>query len=224
MYDDFYEPSEFDILVDEFKEELRQSVKKEILDEIESLKNQLAALNDIKQNWDEKKRELEKATYEYKIKASAAEREAKKMTLKELLEPLKKQVWGIKQNWEYVREKCDKCDKDGYIHYKSPQGREHTEQCDCRNKAATYTPVEAEIYEIDGRPRRPGAKLVFKFEHTNMVSDWEDEFKLCSDVYDGRDFNDIIWHYGMIFYDKDKAQEYCDWLNENKNNRSKNEF
>lgn len=215
MYEDFYEPSEFDIMVDEFKAELRSSVKKEILDEMEKLKYKLVELNDIKKNWDQKVAELNAEKLKAEIAIRSAEAEARRKTLRELLEPLNKRMWGIHQEWDYIRDKCDKCDENGYIHYKSPQGKDCNELCDCRKKAATYYPVEAEVCEIKGRASRPGARIIFKFQHTNLNYDWEDEYKRCDneDIYDGRPFEDIKFYYLMTFDDKDKAQQYCDYLN-----------
>lgn len=215
MYDDFYEPSEFDIMVDEFKTELRSSVKKEVLDEIENLKDKLAYLSDIKKNWDQKVAELNAEKHKAEIAIQKAELDARKKTLKELLNPLTKQMWGIMQEWSYTREKCDKCDADGYIHYKSPQGKDCIEECDCRKRVTTYHPVEAEVCEIKGRSSGPGARIVFKFHHTNLSYDWDDEYKRCDneDIYDGRPFSEIKSYYWVIFDDKNKAQEYCDYLN-----------
>lgn len=46
--DDFYEPSEYDEMVEEFKEKLRASVKQEIKDEIELLKSELEELKEFR--------------------------------------------------------------------------------------------------------------------------------------------------------------------------------
>ena len=220
MYDDFYEPSEFEIMVEEFKDELRKSVKKEYLDKIAGLEKRLGELTDIKQNWDKKVAELNAEKRKAQLAVMSAEADARKATLKELLEPLKKQMWGIKQEWSYIREKCDKCDKDGYIHYKSPAGRDMKEECSCRKQKSVYHPVEAEVYEIDGRDRRPGARFVFRFEHSNLAWEWEDRFKHVDEIYDGRPFEEIGSYYWVIFDDKDKAQEYCDYLNSHKKERT----
>lgn len=220
MYDDFYEPSEFDIMVEEFKDELRKSVKKEYQDKIADLEKRLAELTDIKQNWNKKTAELSAEKHKAQIAVAQAESNARKATLKELLEPLKKQMWGIRQEWSYIRDKCDKCDEDGYIHYKSPAGRDMKEECSCRKQKSVYHPVEAEVYEIDGREKRPGVRYVFQFEHTNLVWEWEDRFKRVDEIYDGRPFEEIESYYWMIFDDKDKAQEYCDYLNSHKKERT----
>lgn len=69
MWDDFYEPSEFEIMIEDFKEELRSSVKKEYIDRIEHLEAELARLKDIRDNYDEKVRELNVAKQNAEIAA-----------------------------------------------------------------------------------------------------------------------------------------------------------
>lgn len=59
MWDDFYEPSEFDQQVEEWKEALKKSVKKEYMDEMERLRRENAELMDIKKNWSEKIHEID---------------------------------------------------------------------------------------------------------------------------------------------------------------------
>ena len=219
MYDDFYEPSEFDIMVEELKDELRQSVKQEYLDRIAGLEKRLAELEDIKQNWNKKTAELSAEKHKAQIAVAQAESNARKATLKDLLEPLKKQMWGIRQEWSYIREKCDKCDEYGYVHFKSPAGHDMKEECSCRKQTSVYHPIEAEVYEIDGRDRRPGARFIFQFEHSDLTWEWEDRFKRVDEIYDGRPFEDIPSYYWTIFDDKNVAQEYCDYLNSHKKER-----
>lgn len=215
MYEDFYEPSEFDFIVEDLKDELRKSVKKEYTDKIESLQKQLDNLTDIKTNWGKKVAELNAKKAEAERTIRQAKAEAKRMTLHELLEPLRIQAWGITCYTEYIRDKCDKCDKDGYIHFTSPSGKDCTEKCQCRNTKSVYRPIEAEVYRISGKSHNSGVKITFQFSHTNMTYEWDDEFKVCSNVYDGRPVEELdkTCYYSTIFFDKDKAQEYCDYLN-----------
>ena len=50
--------------------------------------------------------------------------------------------------------------------------------------------------------------------------EWEDRFKRVDEIYDGRAFDEIESYYWVIFDDKDKAQEYCDYLNSHKKERT----
>lgn len=211
MYSDFYdynEPSEFEMQIDEWKETLRSEVKKEYQEEMARLKEENAKLMDIKNNWNEKVSELEKEKAKVTYAIRSAGEEAKKMRLRELLEDFTKQAWGYKGNYEYIREKCDKCDEDGYIHYKSPQGRDVKEECNCRKRICFYSPVEAEIVEFKGRR---DIEIYFQYKHNNY--DDGDNYKLTTRVYNGEDFDSIESYWGMIFFNKEDCQRCCDYLN-----------
>lgn len=216
MYYDFYdydEPSEFEMQIDEWKETLRSEVKKEYQDEMARLKEENAKLMDIKNNWDEKVSELEREKTKVTYAIRTAEEEAKKMRLRELLEDFTKQAWGFKYSYEYIREKCDKCDKDGYIHYKSPQGRDVKEECDCRKKICFYSPVEAEIVEFNGRRGYENIKIYFEYKHNNYDDGGKDNYTLTTRVYNGEDFDSIESYWGMIFFNKEDCQRFCDYRN-----------
>lgn len=212
MYDDWYEPSEFDIMIDEFKTELRNSVKKEIQDEIIALKNENARLQDIKINWDNKCKELRDAKLEYENAKRLAISEAKKMRLHELFSDYIKPAWYPDYEYEYIRDKCTECDNDGYIHFKSPQGHDCKELCDCRKKQLVWTVHPAKICEIitDGYPPKYNPyRVVF-----DVTRDKEDEFRTATQVYDGESF-DKVDSYRIVFLDKEKCEEYCRWKTEN---------
>ena len=59
-YEDFFnEPSESDLAIEELKAHLRNEVKEEILNKLNSLKEENEMLLDIKNNWDKLKREYD---------------------------------------------------------------------------------------------------------------------------------------------------------------------
>ena len=219
MYDDWYEPSEFDVMVEEFKEELRNSVRQEIRNEIEKLKQENERLQDIKARWDEKVAELNKAKAGYENAKLNAVKEAKKMCLKELFSDNIGPAWSPEYEYVYIREKCDKCDKDGYIHFKSPQGRDCKELCDCRKKRIVYYPKEVSICQIitHGRPPKyEPYRLVFDVSR----DDDDDEFRATTNLYDGEPFEKTD-QWRIVFADKEKCQEYCDWKEEQEKRRQR---
>lgn len=57
---DYFEPSEFDEKIEELKNELRESVKKEINDEIEKLRKENKELQGIKRNFESVKKDFER--------------------------------------------------------------------------------------------------------------------------------------------------------------------
>lgn len=217
MWDDFYEPSEFEIMIEDFKEELRSSVKKEYTDRIEHLEAELARLKDIRDNYDEKVRELNVAKQNAEIAAANAESAARKASLHKLLEPMRVDAWAIDHKTVYVKDKCDKCDAKRYLHYITPMGREAKEPCECSKQKYVFSLVEAEVYELVGRSGGSGVKIYYQYERQSDY-DWDDRFRITYRVYkDGTAFEDIIFPAdGIIFLNKEKAQEFCDWLNNKK--------
>lgn len=218
-YDDFYnEPSEFEMQIEEFKDGLRQAVKQEYLSKIERLENELAELKDLKKNWNSKLAELEEEKRETERAKSEAMREARKLRLSELFADNFLTAWGITYSWEYVNEKCDKCDDEGYIHFFSPQGKEITEICCCREKKLVCTPTEAKVVKITSNNKSINKAVRVYYRYNRYESKYynkdEDRFEEVTQLADDMKFEDIQT-YNEVFLNKEKAQEYCDWKNQN---------
>lgn len=215
MYDDFYEPSDYDIMIEELKEKLRESVKQEYVDEMNRLKDEVGRLSDIKKNWNEKCKELDDAKRDAERTKREALSQAKKMRLGELLNDYIIPAWGLQYDYKYLREKCDKCDEDGRIHYKSPQGYDRTEECDCRKKVYVWTPVEAEIVEISRNKWAGSDKVPYYvyFEwQVGTKGEYRDDFRRTTTFADDLEFEKVD-PFGMVFRDKEKAEAYCEWRN-----------
>lgn len=215
MWNDFYdEPSEFEMQIEEFKDGLRKAVKQEYLTKIEMLEKELAELKDLKKNWNSKLAELEEAKRETEKVKSEAMREARKLRLSELFADNFLTAWGIAYEWKYINEKCDKCDDKGYIHFFSPQGKEMTEICCCREKKLVYTLTEAKVVKITSNNKTDKLNIYYQYEryksdHSNTD---EDRFKEVTLLADNIKFEDIrSWN--EVFLNKEKAQAYCDWKN-----------
>lgn len=210
-FGEFYdEPSEFELQMEEFKESLMLSVKKEYKEEMERLKKENARLQDIKNNWDKKVNELEQEKANLRIAQRDATQNAKKERLKGLLDAFKKQAWSYSYSYKYIREKCDKCDKDGRIHFKSPQGKDLSEECNCRKKILFYEPTEAEVVEFYDYDK--DIRIVFMYKGKNIYNDGSDYCK-TSYVYNGEDFESVNQYTGTVFYSRDDCQKYCDYIN-----------
>lgn len=212
--DDFYEDySEYNDLICELKEALKKEVKDEIIQEMERLKKENEELADIKANWNKKVQELESKQREYEIAKRQAEDNAKRSRLRNLLKPLVKNAWGYRYEYQDLYPKCDKCDEKGYIHFTSPQGHELTETCDCRRRICVYYPVEAQIVSLQDKPGYDyDVNVMFEYKYND--SDSYDSFKTVSDIYDGQDFSEINEYRGIVFFNKEDCQKYCDYLNQ----------
>lgn len=214
-YDDFYdEPSEFDMQIEEFKESLRAAVKEEFQERMKKLEEENNELREIKNNWNEKIRELDNKKFEMDRAIRDAKDEARRERLSALLEAFTKTAWGIKYKFEYIQEKCNKCDEQGFIHYKSPQGNDMKESCNCRKQVCVYKPQEAEIVQFDDY--KGIIKPTYGYERYDSYDDMYDSYRKTSKVYEGEDFDDIDPYSGIVFLDKDVCQKYCDYINKKK--------
>lgn len=211
-YDEYmFNPStEFDEQIEELKDSLRSSVKGEFLERIAELEKELAELKELKENWDEKVNEINKEKRELEKARSEAKKEAEKIRLSELLADCFKEAWSVTKKYYYPNEKCDECDEEGYITFLSPQGREFKDKCKCRQRKMEYILTKSDVVKIR-QEKNFKPEIYFKYlSHTNA-----EHYEEIASVYfaDNKPFNDIEI-YTKIFFDKEKAQAYCDWLNQ----------
>ena len=82
MWEDYYEPSEFEILMEGFKDSIRENVKEEIKVKIEQLEKENAELRDVKEKWEDIKRYYEEAMRDLKNEKERAK----------LIETIKKNI------------------------------------------------------------------------------------------------------------------------------------
>ena len=218
-YDDYWdEPGEFDAKVEEFKDSLRESVKDEIKQKIESLENEIKELNEFK---NEKEKFIEKYNseiYEAKMKAAEAEEKWKSARLHQLLGDYLTVGWKVGFIVNYG-EKCNKCDKDRKIHFFSPSGKEYKEDCECAKKYYQYIPAEATLCKFSVRKKNfsNDSGCFNKYYNINEGQDvdwyesiWEDSVytDLANVNFEKVNMNTAV------FLNKEDCQKYCDWKNE----------
>ncbi|MEI2341636.1 hypothetical protein [Priestia megaterium] len=212
--EDFYhEPSEFEIQVDEFKKSLLQSVKQEFIEEMDQLKLENQELQSIKQNF-------EKIKSEYKEKERQLERERNGLinqVRRERLSALMKDFEVIMYQ-AYTRKerppKCNQCDKDRRIKYKTPSGKDAYEDCTCKQGKTVYFPKDYICSEFKINSQRNGMAAFYR---VNQERDY-DYYSYDSSIYAETIFNNMMDYEGLnsyrtFFKSKEECQEYCDYLN-----------
>lgn len=225
-YDDFYrEPSEFEQEIEELKSKLSQSVKKEIMDELESLRKENAELRPIKEDISKLEREYYNKKVQLEREYDERRRNIRKERISELLKDYDVEYWGVHVYYEDM-EKCNKCDKNRRIHYKTPLGKDEFERCDCADRIAKYKPISQVLKTFSFRYNEAQAWYRIRYEGTD-----EEYLEYESDsIYKGDNFiteeNQInvgkIINYKAIFKTKELAQMYCDL--KNKENDAIKEF
>lgn len=222
-YEDYYEPSEFDEKVEEFKGYLRESVKKETQELIEKLQKENAELRDVKDNWESVKRDYESKQRELQREIYACKQNAARMRLDQLFESCGMNVILYRpSSFSVYKQKCDKCDDNRYIHYKSPSGRDNKEECECAKSFLKYKPSPEYLCEF--RVNRYGSDskkyplMMWFKKYRDYADDYDgytyDSSNLCKFVYDNQDFEEIRKERktSVYFRDEKKCQEYCDYL------------
>lgn len=213
-FDDFYcEPSEFEQMVDDFKESLRKSVKDEIKEELARLREENAANKELRNNWNAKVAELEREyqnkKYELTKAIRAAEDEAKKAKqtrLNELISEWPVVAYTIET--EYIKQKkCDLCDSQRRRKYTTPLGREAYEYCTCFNQRRRYHTKKAPIVEFCQIYNNT-------FISRYLINKNADEsyLRYSEKFFDETPFEEIN-PYGALFRDENRAKRYASWLN-----------
>ncbi|MCY7484308.1 hypothetical protein [Paenibacillus alvei] len=204
--EDFYaEPSEFEEQIDSLKESLMQAVRDEFKSEMDRLRKENEELKPVKERmkqieWERKreKQELEK------IKADAM-KEAKKLRITELLKDYRRAIYTVDSKRVYAP-KCEKCDDQRNVEYTTPLGRQAKEECSCKTYTTKYELREVIAGAIEHYSPENGI-------HIDYYDDQREERVRAYQMFKtGTDYEDIQpWWY---FADKEEAQKYCDWLNE----------
>ncbi len=221
-YEDyFYEPSENDIVMSEIGEILKKMIKKEVLDELETLRAENAELRqfrDERKNYEAKIRDTE---YKCKLAIEKAQRDAKSTRIHDIFGEMLSVGYMIAEN-NKRRQKCDKCNEERRIEYITPLGKTAYETCDCNGYDYFYEVKEVEMVKFSIR-KRDGydrdERVVRYFYHArNTYDDKRDEndYERVTWVYNNEPFEELAnkSYYGVVFLNKDKCQEYCDWRNE----------
>lgn len=221
--EDFYdEPSEFEEKFDEFKNSLMKSIKEEMLAENEKLRKENDELKEIKK---------QKLDFEWKLKQEKARLEREKAEYKRLLknssiwklfDDIKIEAWGTEFHSEYIKNKCDKCDDERKLHFKSPGGRNMTEDCPyCSQKMPKYTPCKKYLWKFNVGDND-------KINNNTLKNNLYYERYDC-DTYDSYRYTDVIWDLldkehktyeqqfcnrsRMIFGNLEECIDFCDYVN-----------
>jgi transposase-like protein len=214
--DDYYEPNAIDQAVSDFRKAVHASIKTEIADEMNRLTDENRALRakfnnleDLEQSARAREAQAERAIGEASL-------EARRMRFDELVEGLTRVVYGVSSSGERLP-KCDKCDENRYIKYKTPSGREATELCACANYRDEVVVDELEVVEADIR--------YGKIMYWHSAGRGDDSY-IKSKVYKDPEKDSlekvIDQYYAYRFLDRDMAQKVANLVNERRKAEAEN--
>lgn len=200
------------------EEAVRNSVRREILDEMNRLKRENEELQDVKEHFDEVKADYERKKAECDRIIADAEHKAKKARLEEILEEHKLIRWRISHGYAYGP-KCEKCDENRQIEIILPSGKKVYDDCKCRTEGAQFFyPIPCELVEISDKY---GLKGWYK-ERTHSGSEYYEIYSSLSICDDSMKKKIEDWKkkkmpekesYNLLFDSEEECQSLCDTLN-----------
>jgi DNA gyrase/topoisomerase IV subunit A len=211
----YYEPTEFDLQIDEFKKSLMKNVKQEFFDKMEKIQQENIKLQEIKKNWESLKDSYAEKERELAREKENAISEARKLQLSKLFKD--REIVMYKVGYEYVkRPKCNKCNDSRKIEYVSPLGHKMAEDCDCSKSDSVNVPVPWVLYEFRTENTYNKELLMWYQELKGNSGDtyFNSYSEICKKVYDNSMKYEDIDRY-TFFRNQEDCQKYCDWLNKN---------
>jgi hypothetical protein len=209
---DIYEPTLADEILTEASAKLMDAIKQDVakrIKEIEQANERLSRENKILHEQviaaSQEKRDLQRQREEL-------ERKAARMSVEDFLGQRAVLMYSVGR--EYVKgPKCDRCNDERKLPYKTPLGADATEGCPCGVSTIFYTPKEFVITEMGkdrcGRNVRAWFKQYNEEDHYSSS-----EFVKDEDVYNGEDDFSSLDRHKVFFQDKSQCQAYCDYLNQ----------
>lgn len=210
--EEFYnEPSEYDLMVEEFKESLAESVKDEYLVEMKRLKEENEELQDIKEDFTRIKESYRRKEMELEYEKRRAVATVRRERLLDLLQDNKVIMYRATIEY-YKKPKCDKCDDNRKIHYKTPLGKDEYEMCDCSKRSRYYKPSEFILYELLLNNSTKNVVTWYRESSDDRVL-LDDSQHLENTYNKDMDYEDVNT-YSTFFKTEKECQDYCDWANE----------
>ena len=217
--EDFWsETPEFDEQIEEFKTALRADVKRETKELIEKLQKELDELKDYKA----RKSEIERKYHDEIAKMAKAEadieRKYRNKKAQEILAECCTVGWKAAWRYDKPKEKCDKCDEDGYITFYSPQGTKYREQCKCRHKDVIYYPAETRLARIYAGKSPETVRFYYKVRGDGeSYSDYVRCYVVRSSDFKPEKI-DSYDYCVTVFESKEDCEKCCEWLNNKEKN------
>ena len=241
-YEDYYEPSEVDQLVEEFKDKVREHLLPNIQEEIERLNKENNDLKNKNEEYRKRESEIRNKEIDLKYKAENLKREVEREfyqsnigdTLKDYIENAK--VW-FADNKMFHQEKCSLCNDKRKLIANFPNGKTTETNCDCASLVHKYIPETSEltVIKFGKRDSEYQSKREFYLSKTYTPSknsrysnDYSyNEFRIYQIADEFSDNTKVLhedkkYNTEIGFRTKEECQKYCDWLNE-KNLKSSDE-
>ena len=193
-------------------EAIKENVKQDIKQEMERLRKENAEL----QQYKKERQEVEKIKNQYQLKLQTEIEMYKRQLRTARLEELfgDRLVIGWAADCKIVLPpKCNKCDSERYIHFKSPSGRDFKEPCECQHVTKKYEPKEMQLVKISESDVYQGERKIDRYYVKSDVG-WNGYVDATYRVVCDGKASDEIKPYNAIFLNKETCEKYCEWKTE----------
>ena len=210
--EDFYnEPSEFEQQVDELKESLMKSVKKDYLDEMERLKKENAELQEVKKKMKDIESEHKDELYKLQRERQDLEYKVRKERISSLIGETEYFTAAYRSK---QKPKCEKCDDYRRLPYKTPSGKDAYEYCECNESSHIYEPIPILLSSIGLRDGKAWAwyKVRDQGRRDEHLDYYDDSINGQDLIKDESQFEGLST-YKTLFETKELAQKFCDLKN-----------
>ena len=192
-------------------EAIKENVKQDIKQEMERLRKE----NEELQQYKQERQEVEniKKLYESRLQTEVEtyKRELRTAKIKELFGDYIVIGWGVKQKIT-LPPKCNKCDQNRYVHFKSPSGKDLMEPCQCAKGKKEYFPLELYLIRIKQGSIFNGERKIFNY-YAPSVHDSDDYRDVFDRVYKGEPFEKVnVWN--AVSLNKEDCKKYFTWKTE----------
>lgn len=229
----YYEPSEEEIFLDELKDKFREILREDVKIELERLKQENEELRKTVKEYNDMKNKLSSKERELQYKEDNLRREVEKDFYNKTIEEVFAEALEDSEVWyvEWVpheRPKCNLCNEERKLVATYPDGTTVSKDCNCASPIYSYEPLLSINKEIKFhkayKPRysddkkmylrkfyRPDKSFVEACDHygdfiiENIFDDFTDDVKIC---HKAKSYGERI-----AFRNKEACQKYCDWLN-----------
>lgn len=206
--------SMMDSIFNDIKKQFYERLKDDVKQKITSLEEENNLLNKMVAELTQKVSKYEKEKNNIKLEVSHA-------TLEDLFKEVGMATVLYRPSWiGAYKKKCDKCDSDRRVHYKTPRGKDAYELCECGEYNKMYYPSEYELVRFkrnDWSSDKDKHPMFLWFEEVNYKgNDFQNEY-LVKHIYNNESYEKLFEEFGeynggLFFKSKEECKGYCDWL------------
>ena len=192
-------------------EAIKEGVRQDIKDEMERLRKENAEVQQYKKERQEVENIKKWQESRLQTEVEAYKNELRTAKIKELFGDNICTGWGVTRKIT-LPPKCDKCDSERYIHFKSPNGKDLKEPCQCAHGKKTYHPLELHLIRINQGNIFNNERKIFNY-YAPSVYNSDDYREVFDRVFKGEPF-EKIGEWNVVFLNKEDCEKYCTWKTE----------